>query len=347
MTAGGNYIASNNVVVWGPFFGTNALTLSYQAVGQPGTYPVRASWSVDGVGGGESVGTNIVIASATGSLVPTPPPQVATPTFSPASGSNVPVIVTISCATAGAAIYYTLDGSLPTQASTLYTGAVYLASASAVRAVGFTNGWTPSVASVAYYGPPSAPANAQVTRSVDTSSPTAPVVTFSVMPGAGASCVAVTESLPPGLAATSVTAGGNYIASNNVVLWGPFFGTNALALSYVAVGQPGTYPARATWSVDGVGGGEAVGTNLVVAYASGGFPTPPPQEPMPALTPAVGVKPAGQRFDFIQRSPGANLFHYGRLVADAKLDALHDATDDQRANIACGRWRSARVTCRA
>ena len=144
------------------------------------------------------------------------------------------------------------------------------------------------MASVAYYGPPAAPANAQVTRSVNTSSPTAPVVTFSVTPGAGASCVAVTEWLPAGLAATSVTAGGNYIASNNVVLWGPFFGTNALVLSYVAVGQPGTYPARATWSVDGVGGGEAVGTNLVVSSASGGFPTPPPQEPMPTLTPAVG-----------------------------------------------------------
>ncbi len=288
ITAGGSYIASNNVVLWGPIFGTNAQALSYQAVGQPGSYAVRASWSVDGVGGGEAVGTNIVVASATGSGVPTPPPQVAAPIFSPASGSNVPVSVTISCATTGAAIYYTLDGSLPTQASTLYTGAVYLASASTIRAVCFTNGWTPSVASVAYYGAPAAPANAEVTRSVDVSEPTAPVVTFSVTPGAGASCVAVTESLPPGLAVTGVTAGGNYIASNNVVVWGPFFGSNALALSYQAVGQPGTYPVRATWSVDGVGGGEAVGTNLVVFSSSGGFPTPPPQEPVPTLTPAVG-----------------------------------------------------------
>ena len=218
-------------VLWGPFFGTNAQTLSYQAVGQPGTYPVQASWSVDGVGGGEAVGNEHRGGLGDRSSgVPTPPPQVAAPVFSPASGSNVPVNVTISCATPGAAIYYTLDGSLPTQGSTLYTGAVYLASASTVRAVAFTNGWTPSVASVAYYGPPAAPANAQVTRSVDTTSPTAPVVTFSVTPGAGASCVAVTESLPPGVAATSVTAGGNYIASNNVVLWGPFFGTNAAGL---------------------------------------------------------------------------------------------------------------------
>ena len=97
---------------------------------------MQAAWSVDGVGGGEAVGTNIVVAAGSGSGFPTAPPQVATPVFTPASGSNVPVNVTISCATPGAAIYYTLDGSLPTQASTLYTGAVYLASASTVRAVG-------------------------------------------------------------------------------------------------------------------------------------------------------------------------------------------------------------------
>jgi hypothetical protein len=284
ITAGGNYIASNNVVVWGPFFGTNAQMLTYVAVGQPGTYSVQASWSVDGVGA-VAAATNLVIASASSNPAPTPPPQVAAPTFSPASGGNVPVNVTISCATPGATIYYTLDGSLPTQGSTPYSNAVHLASASTIRAVAFTNGWTPSVASVAYYGPPAAPVNAQVTRTVNTSSPTAPVVTFNVMPGAGASCVAVTESLSPGLAATSVTAGGHYIASNNVVLWGPFFGTNALALSYVAIGQPGTYPVQASWSVDGVGGGEAVGTNIVVASSSGPIPPPPPQEPVPTLTP--------------------------------------------------------------
>jgi hypothetical protein len=283
-----NYIASNNVVLWGPFFGTNALVLSYVATGQPGIYPVQASWSVDGVGGGEATGTNIVVASASGSGAPTPPPQVATPTFSPASGTNVPVSVTVTDATPGAVIYYTLDGSLPTPASTLYSGAVYLASASTIRAVAFTNGWTPSVASVAYYGPPAAPANAQVTRSVNTSSPTAPVVTFSVVLGTNASCVAVTESLALGLGAANVTAGGKYIASNNVVLWGPFFGTNALTLSYQAVGQPGSYAVRSTWSVDGVSGSEVVGTNIVVASSSGGgVPTPPPQEPMPALSPTI------------------------------------------------------------
>jgi hypothetical protein len=288
VSSGGNYIASNNVVVWGPFLGTNTQTLTYQAVGQPGTYSVQAAWSADGVGG-VAAPTNVVVASLFSNGVPTPPSQVAGPVFTPSSGANVPTNVALSCATPGATIYYTQDGSLPTQGSTLYTGPIYVASASTIRAVAFTNGWTPSVVGVAYYGSPSAPANAQVTRSVDTSSPSAPVVTFNVTPGAGASCVAVTESLPPGVAATSVTAGGNYIASNNVVLWGPFFGTNALALSYVAVGDPGTYPVQATWSVDGVGGSESVGTTIVVTSSSGSLiPTAPSQEPTPTFSPPVG-----------------------------------------------------------
>ena len=77
---------------------------------------------------------------------------------------------------------------------------------------------------------------------------------FTVVPGTNATCLALTETLPPGVVATNVSSLGNYIASNNVILWGPFFGTNAQALTYEAVGPPGTYPVQASWSVDGVGG---------------------------------------------------------------------------------------------
>jgi hypothetical protein len=290
ISSGGNYIASNNVVLWGPFLGTNVQTLSYQAVGLPGVYPVRASWSVDGVSGTEPTGTNLVIAaSGVNGTIPTPPPQVAAPVFTPASGASVPVSVTITDATPAVVIYYTLDGSLPTQSSTLYTGPVPLASASVLRAAAFTNGWTPSVAVAAFYGQPAVVVNAQVTRNVSGNSTAAPVVTFSVTPGAGAQCVAVTETLPAGIGATSISSGGNYIASNNVVLWGPFLGTNVQTLSYQAVGLPGVYPVRASWSVDGVSGAETTGTNLVVAASgvNGTLPFPPPQVATPVLLPAT------------------------------------------------------------
>lgn len=53
--------------------------------------------------------------------------QVATPTFSPAAGEHAyETSITISCADAFATIYYTTDGSAPTDESTEYTGALTL-----------------------------------------------------------------------------------------------------------------------------------------------------------------------------------------------------------------------------
>lgn len=56
-------------------------------------------------------------------------PQVAAPVFDPPQGSYLTAQqVTITCATAGADIYYTDDGSVPTTSSTRYTGSITVAS---------------------------------------------------------------------------------------------------------------------------------------------------------------------------------------------------------------------------
>ena len=54
---------------------------------------------------------------------------VATPTITPNGGSfSGSVSVAMQTATSGASIYYTTNGSTPTQSSTLYTGAMTLTS---------------------------------------------------------------------------------------------------------------------------------------------------------------------------------------------------------------------------
>jgi hypothetical protein len=73
------------------------------------------------VGGSEAVGTTIIVASASGSVIPTPPPQEPMPTLSPAQAANLPVTVLISSSDSQAQIYFTTDGTLPTHSSTLYT----------------------------------------------------------------------------------------------------------------------------------------------------------------------------------------------------------------------------------
>lgn len=69
-------------------------------------------------------------------------PQPATPTFSPISGGGLSVPITISDATPGAVIYYTLNGTTPdpgSTQSTVYTGPIALTAPTTIEAAAFTN----------------------------------------------------------------------------------------------------------------------------------------------------------------------------------------------------------------
>ena len=77
---------------------------------------------------------------------------VATPAFSVESGAvNSGTSVTISCATEGAKIYYTTDGSDPTAESTAYTEAISVTQPMTLKAIAVKDGMNGSaVASVSY-----------------------------------------------------------------------------------------------------------------------------------------------------------------------------------------------------
>jgi len=77
---------------------------------------------------------------------------VSTPAFTPAGSSYpIPQNVSIECSTANAQIYYTTDGSIPTETSNLYTHPLNVSSNSTIRAKAFKNGWTPSGTSTSTY----------------------------------------------------------------------------------------------------------------------------------------------------------------------------------------------------
>ncbi len=107
------------------------------------TTPPAGSGSNGGNGGSGGNGDN------SGSVVPG---KVLAPTASVASGEVVSgTKVSLSTATSGADIYYTLDGTVPTTASTKYAGSIEITKALTIKAIAVKSGMTKSeVSSFSY-----------------------------------------------------------------------------------------------------------------------------------------------------------------------------------------------------
>lgn len=81
-----------------------------------------------------------------------PQHDVETPTFSPAAGTYTEAqTVTLSCETSGATIYYTLDGTEPTNASTEYTTALTISTTTTIKAIAYDGTNYSNVATATYH----------------------------------------------------------------------------------------------------------------------------------------------------------------------------------------------------
>ena len=106
-----------------------------------GTYTATAS-----VASGGWV-MQIVALKAAGSQ-----PAAATPTFSPVPGTYTSAqSVSLQDTTAGATIYYTLDGSTPTTSSTVYTAPIPVSTAATIKAMAAAGGFSNSAIATGAY----------------------------------------------------------------------------------------------------------------------------------------------------------------------------------------------------
>jgi hypothetical protein len=77
--------------------------------------------------------------------------SVANPTFSPVAGEYTEVQnVTLSCATDGATVYYTTDGTNPTNESTVYSSAIEVGASMTIKAIAYKGEDHSEVVSAAY-----------------------------------------------------------------------------------------------------------------------------------------------------------------------------------------------------
>lgn len=78
---------------------------------------------------------------------------VANPVIAPAGGLfSTAQPATITCATSGATIYYTLDGSTPTTSSSVYSGPVLISSSATLKAIAMKSGAENSAVTSATFG---------------------------------------------------------------------------------------------------------------------------------------------------------------------------------------------------
>jgi hypothetical protein len=133
---------------------SDPITATFSSTGDPasaavGSYPITDTLSDAGTGklANYSVnftGANLTVSSASST--------VATPTFSVAGGTYTsPVTVTISDATSGAAIHYTLDGTTPTASSATYSTGLAISSPKTLKAIAVKSGLTNSAIASATY----------------------------------------------------------------------------------------------------------------------------------------------------------------------------------------------------
>jgi len=239
----GNWDTTQYKIKWGPFNDVYPRVFTYQISGMDTTYYVEGMASFDGssqpVEGESSVTFNCYVE----------PDSVATPVILPQTGTTIPVDVSITCATPGSEIRYTLDGSLPYSQSFLLENSLSFSSKTILRARGFKSGLLAGKTATAFFPEPLP--YSPVQRKPQLNNTCQPQISISIMPYASVKSYAVQEFLPDGLIPYQINENGKWIAETQTIYWGPFLSNQPRSLTYVVYGNNGTYTIKGIASFDG------------------------------------------------------------------------------------------------
>jgi len=185
--------------------GTSRIDVAVGLSTPAGTYPLTIT--LNGGGIQRTTALNLVVTAA----------KVATPVFSPKAGTYTSAqSVTITDATAGAAIYYTNDGTTPTTSSTAYTGPILVSSTQTLKALGVESGYGNSAVATASF------------------SISAPLPVFSPKAGTYTSSQSVTITDPAAGAVIYYTTDGSKPTTSSTVYSGPITVSSTQTLKAIA-----------------------------------------------------------------------------------------------------------------
>ena len=197
-------------------------------------------------------------------------PQMFTPAFMPAAGNYMSALtVTVSDATAGAAIYFTTNGSTPTTSSTLYTGPITVSSSETIEAIAVASGYTNSAVATASYV-------------INISLPTAATPTLS--PGTGTYTAAQTVAISDATAGAAVyyTTDGTTPMTSSTPYSGPITVSSTETIEAIATasGDANSAIATATYTINISTGGSVT----VITNANGNITSIPPADSSASAT---------------------------------------------------------------
>jgi LysM repeat protein len=241
--AAGSYAASQSVTIGDStagatiYYTTNGSTPTTSSSVYTGAITVSATEMLEAIAV-ETGYTNSSLATAAYTIAATLP----APTFSPAAGSYAASqSVTIGDSTAGATIYYTTNGTMPTTSSAVYSGPINLSATETLEAIAVETGYTNSpVASAAYTIAATLPAPAF-----------APAPAFSPAPGTYTSPQSVTISDAQAGATIYYTTNGTTPTTSSAVYSGPITvsATETLEAMAAATGYTNSEVVTASYTI--------------------------------------------------------------------------------------------------
>jgi len=238
----GIWDSENHIIKWGLFNDHETPHLSYQVSGRNASIELKGRISIDG--------TDQQITGVSEVLINCMPEKekLSSPVFDPPGGAIVPVLLNITSNENNALIRYTLDGSLPDETSTLYTGPINIDSHSVVRAATFKPDYLPGDAVTATYYD-SAPV--KILRTIFDTSTCSPGIKLSVTVNENIHAIAIIETLSNGLYPENITNNGVWDPESRTIKWGLFHDKSSYELRYHVRGIKGDYELSTNASVNG------------------------------------------------------------------------------------------------